>query len=110
MVETLKDKASFEAAKQKANKEGKYMLVDFTAQWCGPCKMISPKLEELSKVTEYAVLVYKVDVDEAEDVAAECNISAMPTFILFDKDGKEVEPRVQGANQDKLKALFEKTK
>merc|ERR1719281_126317 len=55
------------------------------------------------------VAVYKVDVDEAEEVALENNISAMPTFILFDKDGQVVD-KLQGANTDKLKVLFEKAK
>lgn len=74
--------------KEMADAGDKLVVIDFYATWCGPCKMISPKLEEMSK-TKTNVVFLKVDVDEAEDVAMEYNISAMPTF-LFMKNGKKV--------------------
>ncbi|MBO4703652.1 MAG: thioredoxin, partial [Bacilli bacterium] len=61
-------------------KEGT-VLVDFFATWCGPCKMLSPVLEELSE--ESNVLIVKVDVDEAGPLAAQYGIQAVPTLMLF---------------------------
>ena len=60
----------------------KLVVVDFFATWCGPCRMIAPKLEAMSK-TYTDVIFLKVDVDEAEDVAQKYDISAMPTFKFF---------------------------
>ena len=64
------------------------MVIDFYATWCGPCKMIAPQIEEMSNTMDNIVFL-KVDVDEAEDVAQEYNITAMPTF-LFIKNGSKV--------------------
>jgi thioredoxin 1 len=85
----------------------KACIVDFFALWCGPCKVIAPKLVKMAEDFP-DIVVMKVDVDEAEDVAAECQIEAMPTFCVF-KGGKEIkEDRVMGASEEKLKALFTK--
>lgn len=69
-------------------KEG-VTLVDFFATWCGPCKMLAPVLEEVSKEFEGRAKVVKVDVDELRDLAMEYHIASVPTVILF-KDGKLV--------------------
>lgn len=79
------------------------VVVDFFATWCGPCKMIAPKLEELAKEFAKALLILKVDVDECEDIATEYNISSMPTFIFI--KNKNVVTQFSGANYDKLKQL-----
>lgn len=87
----------------KALKMGdKPLLVDFTASWCGPCKMIGPYFEELAGKFPGVVFV-KVDVDDLDDVAAECGISAMPTFQLY-SNGVKVE-ELTGADKGKLEAL-----
>lgn len=66
----------------------KLVIIDFFATWCGPCKVISPQFEELSnELTDIVFL--KIDVDDNEDIAAEYEISSMPTFI-FIKNGKPV--------------------
>merc|ERR1711976_241227 len=79
----------------------KLVVVDFTATWCGPCKMIAPHYEDLSKKPENANVIFlKVDVDEAEDVSAKCSISCMPTFQFY-KNGQKV-PEFSGANKEKL--------
>ncbi|GAV29825.1 hypothetical protein PMKS-003330 [Pichia membranifaciens] len=70
-------------------------FVDFYATWCGPCKMISPYVEKFSEMHK-TVDFYKVDVDEATEVARDFGISAMPTFLLF-KHGKVIE-KIVGAN------------
>merc|ERR1712203_592457 len=82
----------------------KLVVVDFFATWCGPCKMIAPVLEELSKTLEDVVFL-KVDVDDVEEVAAEYKITAMPTFIFLKKNEQVAE--LKGANVEKLKELVE---
>uniref|UniRef100_A0A7S1VW64 Thioredoxin domain-containing protein n=1 Tax=Grammatophora oceanica TaxID=210454 RepID=A0A7S1VW64_9STRA len=85
----------------------KLVIIDFSAQWCGPCKMISPKFEKMSD--EFADIEFaKVDVDEAEDVAAKCGIQAMPTFQFY-KGGAMVE-EMKGANEGGLRNLIAKHK
>ncbi|XP_011861687.1 PREDICTED: thioredoxin-2-like [Vollenhovia emeryi] len=83
------------------------VVIDFFAEWCGPCKMIGPLIEELSKEMKDIVFL-KVDVDECEDIAAEYEISSMPTFV-FIKEGKVLET-FSGANIDKLKNTIQKHK
>ena len=75
---------------------------------CPPCKAIAPEIEKLAKEHEGAVVFLKVDVDKAEDAAADNGISAMPTFILF-KDEKKVD-EVIGADLQKIKSLIAKNK
>ncbi|TGZ38585.1 Thioredoxin, partial [Temnothorax longispinosus] len=62
------------------------VIIDFFAVWCGPCKMIGPLIEELSKEMQDVVFL-KVDVDECEDIAAEYEISSMPTFVFIKEVG-----------------------
>lgn len=88
-----------------AANDGKAVVVDFSATWCGPCRMIGPYFEELSTQFDSVVFV-KVDVDEVEAVAAAAGISAMPTFQVY-KDGAKVDELV-GAAKDRLKALVQK--
>ncbi len=71
----------------KVLKESKLpIIVDFWAEWCGPCKMIAPILEEISKELDDKLLVAKVNLDENQDLAAKFSIRSIPT-ILFFKDG-----------------------
>jgi len=78
------------------------VIIDFTATWCGPCKMIGPVFNELAEDAGNLTFI-KVDVDEAEDISGKCGIKAMPTFQVW-KDGKKVQELV-GASKEKLKAL-----
>ncbi|KAG7295261.1 Cytoplasmic thioredoxin isoenzyme 2 [Plutella xylostella] len=86
----------------------KLVIIDFMATWCGPCKMIGPKLDEMAAEMADSIVVLKVDVDECEDVAAEYNINSMPTFV-FVKSSKKIE-EFSGANPDKLKQVILKHK
>ncbi|KAK7464314.1 Peptide-N(4)-(N-acetyl-beta-glucosaminyl)asparagine amidase [Stygiomarasmius scandens] len=79
------------------------VIFDYWAVWCGPCKMISPVFEKLAESTP-GVGFYKVDVDEQGDIAQECGITAMPTFILFHKGNKIDE--FKGANPPGLQKLI----
>ena len=64
------------------------VLVDFFATWCGPCKMLSPVIEEIADSADGTYAVYKLDIDEAQDIAMDCGIMSVPTMIVF-KDGEE---------------------
>ncbi|VDI80793.1 thioredoxin 1 [Mytilus galloprovincialis] len=100
----LVNQDEFEALKKK---ESRLLVVDFYATWCGPCKMIAPKLQEMAK--EFSdVMFLKVDVDEEEELAQSCGISAMPTFQLY-KGGEKVG-EITGANAEKLKELIAEKK
>ncbi|KAL9118163.1 MAG: hypothetical protein Q9187_005297 [Circinaria calcarea] len=90
---------------QAAKSEGKLMVIDCYATWCGPCKAIAPKVVAFSD--KYPdVRFFKVDVDEVPDVAQELGIRAMPTFVLF-KNGEEVA-KVVGANPQQLEEAIVK--
>lgn len=84
---------------------GKAVLVDFWAEWCGPCKMISPIIDELAEEIGDAAVVGKVEVDNAQALAAKYGVRSIP-FLLFFKDG-EVKDQIVGANVTK-DALKEK--
>ena len=77
------------------------VLVDFFATWCGPCKMLAPVLEDLDKDPSFNVQIIKIDTDEAEEIAMEYRIQAIPTLILF-KDGKAVKSQLGFMRKDQI--------
>ena len=76
------------------------VLVDFYANWCGPCKMLSPILEQLA--SEVDIDIIKVDVDKYQDLAREYKVMSIPCLILFDK-GMELKRNVGFIPENKLK-------
>lgn len=89
-------------------KEG-VALVDFWAPWCGPCRMLAPAIDELSKEFEGKALVAKVNIDECEELAAEFGIRSVPTMLFF-KNGEIVDTLIGAQAKpvlaDKLNALL----
>lgn len=90
-------------------KSDKPVLVDFWAEWCGPCRMITHSIEEISKEYADKVVVTKCDVDNSPAVAAKYSIRNIPT-VLFFKDGKIVDKQVGAVPKsnfvNKLNALL----
>ena len=82
------------------------VLVDFSAAWCGPCRMLAPMLEILAKEMQGTATIIQVDVDESQSIAMQYDISSVPTLILF-KDGV-LKQRIVGLKDlASLKELIE---
>ena len=77
------------------------VVVDFWAEWCGPCKMIAPHLEEISVEKAGAVKIAKLNIDENPDIAAKYGVRSIPTLLLF-KDGEPVSIQVGAVPKSKL--------
>ena len=90
--------ASFEADVLKSSEP---VVVDFWAEWCGPCKMIGPSLEEISTEMQGKVKIAKLNVDENPGVAGKLGIRGIPTLMLF-KDGKLAAQKVGAAPKGEL--------
>merc|ERR1712243_322999 len=102
IVHAVVDKNDFD--KQLTFAGGKLVVVNFSATWCGPCKMMAPTFEAMSSSRLFHHVVFlTVDVDDFEDVAKKYNISALPTFLFI--KNKAMVDKVIGANVDKLKEL-----
>lgn len=86
--------------------EGKPLVVDCWAPWCGPCKMMSPIVDELADDYDGRVLVGKVDVDENQDICDDYGIMNIPT-ILFFKNGELVNRIVGATGKDALSKIFD---
>ena len=78
------------------------VVVDFWAEWCGPCKMIGPTLEEIAREYEGKVKIAKVNVDENQGIAGQLGIRSIPTLMIY-KDGKMTSQKVGAAPKGELK-------
>ncbi|MEO8281455.1 MAG: thioredoxin TrxA [Ideonella sp.] len=95
--------ASFDADVLQA---GKPVLVDYWAEWCGPCKMIAPILDEVSKTYDGRLQIAKMNVDENRDIPAKFGIRGIPTLMLF-KDGQLAATKVGALSKAQLTAFLD---
>ena len=95
---------------EEAKRLNKPVIIDFFAEWCGPCKSIAPVLEKMSEKFKDKVKICKVNVDHNRKIAIDYHVSAMPTFI-FIKDKKELSygsaTRVVGADVAKIQSIID---
>ena len=82
------------------------VLVDFWAEWCGPCKMIGPALEEISDELAGQVVIAKLNIDENPEAGAKYGVRGIPTMILF-KGGEAAATKVGAAPKSQLKSWIE---
>ena len=97
----MSEKIESKDFKEKVLSSEDVVLVDFYADWCGPCRMLSPIMDEISEDHK----VYKVNVDENEDLAREYGIMSIPCVIAF-KDGKEYKKSIGLADKDTILELY----
>ncbi|MDY2861793.1 MAG: thioredoxin [Oscillospiraceae bacterium] len=90
MMEVTITKENFEQVVLKSDKP---VLVDFWATWCGPCKMLSPIIEEVRKETEGKAVVGKINVDEQQELAMQFGVMSIPTLLVF-KNGEIVKKQI----------------
>jgi len=83
------------------------VFVDFWAEWCGPCRMVSPVVEELSEEYSGKVDFVKVNVDQANEIASKYNVFSIPTLAIFNK-GEIVAQQVGAASKESYKNMIDK--
>ncbi len=92
----IQDISSKEDFKEKILLDSSWLVfVDFWASWCGPCRVLSPIIEELAEENKDSLKVYRLDVDKLKEVVMEYEITSIPTILVF-KDWKMVEKPIQG--------------
>lgn len=82
------------------------VLVDFWAEWCGPCRQIGPALEEIAGELEGKVIIAKINIDESPETPQKYGVRGIPTMMLF-KDGQVAATKVGAAPKSKLKSWIE---
>ena len=92
--------------KETALDKGGLSVVDFWAEWCGPCRLVGPIIEDLAKEYDGKALIGKVNVDQHPEVSFKYQVKSIPT-ILFIKDGEVVEKHVGTATKQALSAMIE---
>lgn len=91
---------------EELSKNNQYVVVDFWATWCGPCKQIAPFIEELAQEYEGKIAVGKCDVDENDELPGQFGVRNIPT-VLFLKNGELVNKSVGAVTKSKLKEMFD---
>jgi thioredoxin 1 len=84
------------------------ILVDFWAEWCGPCRMVGPAIEELSHTMKGKIKVAKVNVDENQEISMRHGIKSIPSLLLF-KGGKEIARTVGAASKEAYQKFLEQS-
>lgn len=103
MSSTAVNDENFESEVLKADGP---VVVDFWAEWCGPCKTLSPIIDELATEMKDKVKIVKVNIDEAPDAPSKYGVRGIPTLIIF-KDGEIVDTRVGGMPKSQLAEWIE---
>lgn len=83
------------------------VMIDFSATWCGPCKMVAPTVEALSQEYAGKAVIGKVDIDEMPELAQAYRVMGVPTLMVF-KNGKQVDKIVGAVPKDTIKAMLDK--
>ena len=99
----------FNEGVKKAKAEKKFVIVDFYADWCGPCRMVAPVLDELSKEYAGKVDVYKVNTDKEPEIASAFGVQSIPTILFIPKEGQPQVSRgamPKTAFVDRIKNIF----
>jgi len=96
----------------EANKEWKYLgnkpaIIDFYADWCGPCRMMAPRLEEIAKEYAGKLIVYKVDTDKEKLLSANLGIQSLPTLLFIPQNGKPQASMGAISKESLVKAIHE---
>ena len=100
-------KATDATFEQEVLKSDTPVLVDFWAEWCGPCRMIGPSLEDISKEMDGKLKVVKVNIDENPKTPTQYDVRSIPTLLMF-KDGKVVGQIVGAVAKPKIEELVKK--
>lgn len=96
------NKNNFEEEVLKSEKE---VLIDFWASWCGPCRMMSPVIDEIAEEMGDSIKVGKINIDEEKELAIKYDVMSIPTFIVF-KNGNEVGRSVGVQDKEEIKAML----
>lgn len=104
MAKKIKDKSTLDSLIASAG--DKLVAIEFYATWCGPCKAIEPIVNEIAESHSDNLLIFKIDVDESDDLVVEYGIKTMPTFI-FKRKGKRLDV-LSGGNEKKLREFIKK--
>lgn len=102
MAEVILNKDNFDAEVLKSDKP---VLVDFWAEWCGPCRMLSPVIAEIAKEQEGKVKVCKLNIDEEPTLAEKYGVEYIPTLIVF-KNGEAADSSVGFVSKDKIESMI----
>ena len=86
-------------------KSDKTVLIDFWAGWCGPCKMMSPVVDEIAEEMNGTVKVCKINIDEEQNLAVKYNVMSIPTFVVI-KDGKEIGRTIGVQDKEEIKKML----
>jgi thioredoxin 1 len=92
---------------EKVLKSSIPVLIDFWAEWCGPCKMIGPSIEQLAAEYDGKAAVYKVDIESDGDLASKYGIMSIPALLVF-KDGKVADQMIGAAPKERIAAMLER--
>ena len=83
----------------------KTVLIDFWASWCGPCRMMSPVIDQIAEEMGDNIKVGKINIDEERDLAIQYDVMSIPTFIVF-KGGKEIDRSIGVQDKEEIKSML----